>query len=108
MKASLVSAGFHTPLRRVPLSDVPPVPLDPSSRDPRSPYFDAPDSDRWTAVDLKLLHRLPRLVSLNELRAAGGPIAEMTLLKQARLSVQPVAPAAFDAIVALAHAPSAA
>jgi predicted RNA-binding protein with PUA-like domain len=56
-----------------------------------------PDSDpknpRWYLVDVKLVRRLPRVITLDELRAhAKGELSGMVLLRPGnRLSVMPVA-----------------
>jgi predicted RNA-binding protein with PUA-like domain len=53
-------------------------------------------------VDVKLVRRLKRPISLEELkRHKEGQLASMVLFKQSRLSVQPVAKAEWDFILAL-------
>jgi predicted RNA-binding protein with PUA-like domain len=82
---------------------------DPSQFDPASPYHD-PTSDRssprWWLVDVRATAPLPRLVTLNELRA--DPVIaglDLPLLRRAnRLSVMPLPAAAVDRIVVLAGA----
>lgn len=64
--------------------------------DPASP----PDDPRWYAVDIRLVERLPRPVTLPELRQAPA-LREMVLLRRSRLSVQPVRPAEWKAILKL-------
>lgn len=74
---------------------------DPTQFDPQSPYFDAratADSPRWFAVDIRLLSVFPRLIPLAAIKAEHR-LADLVLLKQARLSVQPVS--ASDAAVLL-------
>jgi len=78
---------------------------DPSAFDPGDSHFD-PKSKReaptWVVVDLKAVEKLPRAVSLGELRGVKG-LEKMTLLqKGSRLSVQPVAPSEWKIITALA------
>jgi predicted RNA-binding protein with PUA-like domain len=67
---------------------------DPTQFDPRHPGHDprsAPDNPRWYAVDIRLRQRLPRAVTLPELRRTPG-LEEMALLRRgSRLSIQPVA-----------------
>jgi predicted RNA-binding protein with PUA-like domain len=54
----------------------------------------------WSAVDLKPVRALRRPVSLAEIKKA-PPLQEMVLLRQARLSVMPVTPEEFEAVVAM-------
>ncbi|MBM4283115.1 MAG: EVE domain-containing protein, partial [Deltaproteobacteria bacterium] len=59
--------------------------------------------DRWSAVDVKPVQRLPRPVSLDELKA--HPILyKMELIRQSRLSVCPVTDEQWAAVLALADA----
>jgi predicted RNA-binding protein with PUA-like domain len=61
--------------------------------DPESKYYDpasTPDNPRWFMVDVRLVRKLPRLVSLAELRADPA-LAELPLVRRGnRLSVMPV------------------
>lgn len=69
--------------------------------DPKSDYFDPtshPDRPKWKMVDVEFVRRLPRLVSLEEMRAM-PQLAGMTLLSRGRLSVQPVEKPYWDAIL---------
>jgi len=76
--------------------------------DPASKYFDeqsSPQDPRWFMVDIGFVERFPRPVPLDELRAHGTPggvLEGMPLVGKSRLSVQPVTPDQFDAIVELA------
>lgn len=69
---------------------------DPTAFQPKHHHHD-PDSDpnnpRWFQVDVKLLRRLPRVISLEELRAhAKRELSGMVLLRPGnRLSVMPIA-----------------
>ena len=63
------------------------------------PYPD-PKAPDWTVVDVEPAFALTRPVSLDEIKEQKG-LKEMILLKQSRLSVQPVKKAEFDAIVKL-------
>lgn len=54
----------------------------------------------WSAVDLKPVRALRRPVSLAEIKRAPA-LQEMVLLRQARLSVMPVTPEEFEAVVAM-------
>jgi predicted RNA-binding protein with PUA-like domain len=68
--------------------------------DKKNPYFDAksdPDNPRWFMVDVEFKEAFPEVVSLNEIKAT-PELGEMTLVKRARLSVQPVTKEAFTLI----------
>jgi predicted RNA-binding protein with PUA-like domain len=71
--------------------------------DPASPYFDAKstrENPRWVQIDV-VLERRTRLLPLSELRSA-PELADMTLLKRGnRLSITPVSPAQWQAVLAL-------
>jgi len=71
--------------------------------DPASPYFDAksvPDAPRWVHVDVAL-QRVTRLLSLREMRAQPA-LATMQVLKAGnRLSITPVTPDEWAAVLAL-------
>ncbi|KAK4530511.1 hypothetical protein CCYA_CCYA04G1368 [Cyanidiococcus yangmingshanensis] len=61
-----------------------------------------PENPRWYAVDVKLQLRLPRPITLEELKqyaVPGGPLEGMLLFTRARLSVQPVRPEHFQFIL---------
>jgi predicted RNA-binding protein with PUA-like domain len=60
--------------------------------DPEAKYHDPksdPANPRWIMVDVKFVEKLPRMVSLPELREY-AELADMVLLNRSRLSVQPV------------------
>lgn len=67
---------------------------DPAQFDPYSAYFDPkarPDNPRWTAVDMRLVEKWPRVLPLATLRAHADQMEAFALLaKGARLSVMPV------------------
>ncbi|WP_374564406.1 EVE domain-containing protein [Ideonella sp.] len=71
--------------------------------DPDSPYYDAKskrEEPRWQHVDVKLVKKT-RLLPLKEMRAA-PQLAEMRLLQPGnRLSITPVSPAEWRAVLAL-------
>ena len=71
--------------------------------DPKSEYFDAAsrrEQPRWSHVDVKLV-RKTRLLSLAEMRQA-PQLASMRVLQRGnRLSITPVTPAEWQAVVAL-------
>ena len=80
---------------------------DASQFDESSPYYDAKsvrDNPRWSLVDVKL-ERKTRLLSLAEMRQAPA-LAGMAVLRPGnRLSITPVSPAEWQAIVKLLSRP---
>jgi predicted RNA-binding protein with PUA-like domain len=79
---------------------------DHTAQDPESKYHDpaaTPDNPRWFMVDVRLKRKLPRLVSLAELRDDPA-LVELPLVRRGnRLSVMPVPAAAWRHILALAE-----
>jgi predicted RNA-binding protein with PUA-like domain len=75
--------------------------------DPTHPYFD-PDSDpahpTWFMVDVQAVARLPRPVTLPEIKAAPA-LANMALLRVGRLSVVPVTPAEWKVVMQMGGVP---
>ncbi len=75
--------------------------------DPQSPYFDAgaklrnraaPQAPRWMLVDIQALSKIPTLSLLN--MRAHPELADMLVLQRGnRLSITPVSPAHWQAIV---------
>ncbi len=84
---------------------------DPSQFDPHSKYFDSASSrgePRWILVDMLFVRKLGRIISLDEMRTQNA-LADMMLLRKGnRLSVLPVEPAHWRAILALEDKPAAA
>jgi predicted RNA-binding protein with PUA-like domain len=77
---------------------------DTSQFDPKSSYYDAKstrEAPRWVNVDVKLVEKT-RLVSLDELRSQPALADMVTLRRGNRLSITPVTPAEWKAVVALA------
>jgi predicted RNA-binding protein with PUA-like domain len=73
---------------------------DDSHYDPKS----TPDEPRWFMVDIQLERKLKRPLPLPELRTVPA-LSEMELLRKgSRLSVQPVRPDEFSAVLALEDA----
>jgi predicted RNA-binding protein with PUA-like domain len=67
----------------------------------REAYPDPSSKDGpWVAVDLVPVKALPRPVTLEEIKAEPS-LAEISLVRQSRLSVQPLSREAFDKIIAL-------
>ena len=65
-----------------------------------NPYFDPksdPENPRWFMVDVEYVEGFEEVVSLNEIKARPD-LAEMALIKRARLSVQPVTKEEFQII----------
>jgi predicted RNA-binding protein with PUA-like domain len=74
--------------------------------DPKHHHFDADskqDSPRWYVVDVKLVRKLKRVITLDELRAhAGSALKDFVLLRRGnRLSVMPVSNKDWDFILRL-------
>ena len=79
---------------------------DKSAFDPKDDHYDAqsdPSDPRWFVVDVKLVRKLKRLITLDELRRhARGELSEMRLLQRGnRLSVTPVSKAEWEFILTL-------
>lgn len=79
---------------------------DETAFDRRSEYFDAAskrDSPRWYVVDVRLVRKFERLISLDELRKhQASDLAELVVLRRGnRLSVTPIAQRDWDFILSL-------
>ncbi len=80
--------------------------VDETQFDPASPYFDPGarrDAPRWICVEVEHVETLPRQVTLDELRADPALGDMLVLQRGQRLSVQPVSPAHYRAVVAKAR-----
>ncbi len=66
--------------------------------DPKS----KPDAPTWFMVDLRGIERLPRPVSLDEIKKTDA-LASMALVRLGRLSVQPVTPKEWETVMKLAR-----
>jgi predicted RNA-binding protein with PUA-like domain len=78
---------------------------DPHAFDPRSNYFDDKSDPRkptWYAVDIRLERKLPRPVTLTELRGRADLASMVLLQKGSRLSIQPLTKKEFETVVKLA------
>ena len=76
---------------------------DASQFDRKSPYFDPKSTraePRWLLVDVKLVKKT-RLVTLEEMRAAPALADMVTLRRGNRLSITPVTPAEWRAVMRL-------
>lgn len=98
---------YHSSCSRVGIAGVAEVVTepyaDPSQFDPDHPLFDAksaPGEPRWFCVDVRLLERFAQIVPLKKLKQQPG-LSDMVLLRQGRLSVQPVRQQEWDCIQAL-------
>lgn len=82
--------------------------VDETQFDPDSPYYDAKatrDKPIWDCVDVRFVARLPHYVTLAQIRSEPA-LADMTLLKIGRLSVQPVTAREFARVVELGEGAS--
>lgn len=80
---------------------------DPHQFDPESPYYDdtSPKAEpRWSWVGLGFVEKLPRIVTLAELKADSALVGLECARKGSRLSVHPVSDAHFARILALSLA----
>ena len=73
---------------------------------PDSRYYDPksnPSNPTWLMVDIQAEQRLPRFISLNELKA-NPALSEMLVTKRGqRLSIQPVTPAEWAEVLRMAE-----
>jgi predicted RNA-binding protein with PUA-like domain len=79
---------------------------DATAFDRKTDYYDpksTPDAPIWFQVDVRAVSRLPRDVSLAEIKAEPA-LASMVLLHISRLSVSPVTKSEWDAVLRLAGA----
>ncbi|MEE4379968.1 MAG: EVE domain-containing protein [Candidatus Competibacteraceae bacterium] len=78
---------------------------DPTAVDPGSPYFDAASDSanpRWYGVDVKLIRKLDRFISLTELKEPRDALADLILLRRGnRLSVMPITTEQWNCILGL-------
>lgn len=75
--------------------------------DPKHHYFDEksdPEKPRWDMVDIAFVEKLPRMVSLPEVKLT-PELGAMELVTTARLSVQAVKKGEWERIVAMAAEP---
>lgn len=61
------------------------------------------DDDRWDCVDIRAVTPMPRPVTLDAIKAEEA-LRDMVLVRNSRLSVQPVAPTEWNAICAMGGA----
>lgn len=60
------------------------------------------DDPAWMAIEVAFEEKFPVSISLDEIKKVAG-LQEMVLVKNSRLSVQPVLPEEFDLIMQLTH-----
>jgi predicted RNA-binding protein with PUA-like domain len=78
---------------------------DPTAVDPRHAAYDPKskaDDPTWFMVDLRAVEKLPRPVTLTEIKKR-PELAKMAILRIGRLSVTPVTQAEWDVIIAMAR-----
>jgi predicted RNA-binding protein with PUA-like domain len=79
---------------------------DRSSLELESDYYDpraTEDDPRWSMVDVEFVEKFPRVVTLDELRAAPG-LEKMLVINRSRLSVQPVTEREYEIVVGMGRA----
>lgn len=79
---------------------------DHTAHDPDSPYFDpksTPESPRWVMVDVQFERKFAAPLTMAELREAPELDGMLLLKKGQRLSIQPVEPHHFEAVLRLAE-----
>jgi predicted RNA-binding protein with PUA-like domain len=79
---------------------------DPFQFDPKSDYYDPEskkDDPRWLMVRVAFEKKLPRTVTLDELKADPSLSGMLVIQKGQRLSVQPVEKAHFERVLAIAR-----
>lgn len=75
--------------------------------DPDDPHYDPKsrrDQPRWYMVDIEFTEKFDRMITLEEIKST-ETLQNMVLLRRSRLSVQPVEPDEFAAIVGLSRKP---
>jgi len=78
---------------------------DPTQFDPTDSHYDPKsnaDAPRWWLVDIRFIEKLPRLVSIGEIKKC-VELEGMVLVRKSRLSVQPVTANEFDFVHELAR-----
>jgi predicted RNA-binding protein with PUA-like domain len=81
---------------------------DPSQFDKKSPYYDekaTPENPRWFLREVEFVEKLPRLVSIQEMRGIKDCAGMLCLQKGSRLSITPVQKKEWDAILRASNKP---
>jgi predicted RNA-binding protein with PUA-like domain len=100
-KATVLTSRFHR--MQVFVLDLMLQP-DASSWDKDDPHYDpksSVDSPRWFRVDVQLIRKFTRCVTLDEIKSHPG-LKDTQLVKRGRISVQHIRKAEWDIIVELA------
>jgi predicted RNA-binding protein with PUA-like domain len=74
---------------------------DPTQFNPDNDYYDpksTQENPRWISVDIQVTQTLPRIITLAEIKAQSA-LENMVLVKQSRLSTQPVTNAEWNFIL---------
>jgi predicted RNA-binding protein with PUA-like domain len=80
---------------------------DVTALDPNGEHFDpkaSPQNPIWYLVDVRYREPLPRAVTLEQIKN-NPALADMPLVKRSRLSIQPVSPDEWSAILAMGGIP---
>ena len=80
---------------------------DSTAFDPKSKYYDPgskPDQPRWYMVDVKLLQKFAAPVTREQLQADPVTSGMLVMKRGMRLSIQPVTPAEWEAVLRLGRA----
>ena len=78
---------------------------DSTAFDANDPHYDPkskPDAPTWYMVDVRGVERLPRPVSLDEIKKVDA-LASMALVRLGRLSVQPVTPKEWETVMKMSR-----
>ncbi len=76
---------------------------DPTQFNPESDYYDpkaSPDLPRWFSVDICLQEKFSRVILLSEIKQQ-PQLIDMVLLRQGRLSIQPVTPKEWKTVLGM-------
>lgn len=79
---------------------------DETAWDPKNPYFDEscpPGEPRWLRVDVEFVSKLPKIVTLEALKANPALEGMLVVKRGMRLSVQPVEAAHFEEVLAMSR-----
>jgi predicted RNA-binding protein with PUA-like domain len=100
--SSVLPAGIAGVMRVTSEGYPDPTQFDPGNEgyDPKSPK----DAPRWYAVDVEFVEKFPKLVTLAELRSHPALASMRVLQRGQRLSVMPVEPDEWDAVMEIARA----
>lgn len=86
-----------------------PAAPDASARDPKSDYYDpkaSVENPIWQCVEVEFVSKLPRAVSLEEIKSEASLASMLLVQRGQRLSIQPVTTKEFAMILAMAERPA--